>query len=127
MHLKKNGEKNKCDTDAVEVLSVRKTEGGQNEYYVHYTEFNRRLDEWVTLDHLSAPRAETRKGRHRGEEARTTRNSKRKGPAKGTEEDAPPGGHLSVLEREHEEITKVKNIHTIELGVFEIDTWYFSP
>ena len=34
---------------------------------------------------------------------------------------------LSALEKEHEETTKVKNIETIELGKFEIDTWYFSP
>jgi hypothetical protein len=29
--------------------------------------------------------------------------------------------------REHEEFTKVKNIAKIELGKYEIDTWYFSP
>jgi len=34
---------------------------------------------------------------------------------------------LAALEKEHEEITKVKNINTIELGRYEIDTWYFSP
>lgn len=54
---------------------------------------------------------------------------------------------LSVLEKEHQEITKVlnffsfpflpifsfslfiqvKNINVIELGRYEIDTWYFSP
>jgi len=31
------------------------------------------------------------------------------------------------LEKEHEEITKVKNVNTIEFGRYEIDTWYFSP
>jgi len=34
---------------------------------------------------------------------------------------------LAALEKEHEEITKVKNINVIELGRYEIDTWYFSP
>ena len=34
---------------------------------------------------------------------------------------------LSALEKEHQEITKVKNINLIELGRYEIDTWYFSP
>lgn len=34
---------------------------------------------------------------------------------------------MSAAEREHEEITKVKNINVIELGRYEIDTWYFSP
>jgi histone acetyltransferase MYST1 len=31
------------------------------------------------------------------------------------------------LHKEHEEITKVKNINTIELGKYEIDTWYYAP
>lgn len=30
-------------------------------------------------------------------------------------------------EKEHEEITKVKNIQFIEFGKYEIETWYFSP
>ena len=34
---------------------------------------------------------------------------------------------MSALEKEHEEITKVKNINVVELGRYEIDTWYFSP
>ena len=29
--------------------------------------------------------------------------------------------------REHEEVTKVKNVNTLELGRHLIDTWYFSP
>ena len=29
--------------------------------------------------------------------------------------------------REHEEFTKVKNIEKIELGRFEMETWYYSP
>lgn len=29
--------------------------------------------------------------------------------------------------REHEEFTKVKNIDFIQLGMHEMDTWYFSP
>jgi len=33
----------------------------------------------------------------------------------------------AALEKEHEEITKVKNIPRIELGRWEIDAWYFSP
>ena len=31
------------------------------------------------------------------------------------------------LEREHEEKTKVKNVHSIQFGKFEIDAWYWSP
>ena len=29
--------------------------------------------------------------------------------------------------REHEEVTKVKNVNKLELGRHMIDTWYFSP
>ena len=29
--------------------------------------------------------------------------------------------------KEHEEFTKVKNVELIELGRFEMETWYFSP
>ncbi|EOD29800.1 putative histone acetyltransferase [Emiliania huxleyi CCMP1516] len=35
--------------------------------------------------------------------------------------------HDEALEKEHEESTKVKNIQTVEIGRFEVDTWYFSP
>jgi len=34
---------------------------------------------------------------------------------------------LAALEREHEEVTKVKNISKIVLGRHEIEAWYFSP
>lgn len=33
----------------------------------------------------------------------------------------------AALEKEHEAITKVKYIDKIQIGKFEIDTWYFSP
>lgn len=29
--------------------------------------------------------------------------------------------------REHEEVTKVKNIQSIQIGRYVIDSWYFSP
>ncbi|KAK9499460.1 hypothetical protein O3M35_002492 [Rhynocoris fuscipes] len=31
------------------------------------------------------------------------------------------------VEKEHEELTKVKYIESIQLGMYEIDTWYHSP
>jgi RNA binding activity-knot of a chromodomain len=35
-----------------EVLSVKKNADGVYQYYVHWTEFNRRLDEWVGVDRM---------------------------------------------------------------------------
>jgi hypothetical protein len=37
-------------------------------------------------------------------------------------------GNFDMAEiREHEEFTKVKNIERIELGRYDMETWYFSP
>lgn len=33
----------------------------------------------------------------------------------------------AAVEQEHEEITKVKNVQFIEMGRYEIETWYYSP
>jgi hypothetical protein len=33
----------------------------------------------------------------------------------------------AALEKEHEAITKIKYIDRIQIGRYEIDTWYFSP
>jgi len=33
----------------------------------------------------------------------------------------------AALEKEHEAITKIKFINKVQLGKYEIDTWYFSP
>jgi len=120
-----------------EVIERKINEHGEFEYYVHYSEFNRRLDEWVTEDKfdLSNVEATAKKDKQKEEETtpgvperKQTRNWKRKfdemnGVNKGAEEDAT----LAQLEKEHEEVTKVKNIQCIELGKHEIDTWYFSP
>eukprot|EP00697_Spironema_sp_BW2_P017521 gnl/Spiro4/9220_TR4855_c0_g1_i1.p1 gnl/Spiro4/9220_TR4855_c0_g1~~gnl/Spiro4/9220_TR4855_c0_g1_i1.p1 ORF type:complete len:405 (+),score=53.16 gnl/Spiro4/9220_TR4855_c0_g1_i1:76-1290(+) len=100
------------------------------EYYVHYIDYNRRLDEWVTPDRFDTTRVEIASARSSKEPADTsdrkvTRNMKRKlndiHDQNGTQDTDP------ALEKEHEEITKVKNINTIELGRYEVDTWYFSP
>lgn len=38
-----------------------------------------------------------------------------------------PASQDQDLERDFHEKTKVKNVHVIEMGRFEMDTWYFSP
>ncbi|EGG24338.1 HAM group protein [Cavenderia fasciculata] len=109
-----------------EIIERKESESlpGTYDYYVHYHEFNRRLDEWVhesrfdfnriENDPKSAPAAEV-------QPADSGHRLKRK--LNENNEDT----KLSALEKEHEEITKVKNINVVELGRYEIDTWYFSP
>ncbi len=57
-------------------------------------------------------------------ERRLTRREKRKYEDDKSEELDPT---MAALEKEHEEITKVKNIQCIEFGRYEVDTWYYSP
>ncbi|KAH3767691.1 HAM group protein [Pelomyxa schiedti] len=116
----------KSEYRPVEVLEVREREG-HKEFYVHFLEFNRRLDEWVTEARLALPtRTEPRRRPTDVESRKPARPSKRRIEdigQKGADEDS----RVSALEKEHEEVTKVKNVKTIEIGRYEIDTWYFSP
>ncbi|CAI9754340.1 unnamed protein product [Fraxinus pennsylvanica] len=114
----------------VKVIERRKLPGGGGndyEYYVHYNEFNRRLDEWVKLEQLDLDSVETvvdEKVEDKVTSLKMTRHQKRKIDETHVE------GHEELDAaslREHEEFTKVKNIATIELGRYEIETWYFSP
>eukprot|EP01133_Synstelium_polycarpum_P001411 gene1411-1631_t len=123
-----------------EIIERKESESipGTYDYYVHYHEQNRRLDEWVHESKFdfsrienepkapAAPLAEIQSSD--GQRRKVTRHLKRTYDEmnhiqKGMEDDT----KLSALEKEHEEITKVKNINVIELGRYEIDTWYFSP
>ena len=81
------------------------------EYYVHYEQFNRRLDTWVTVADMDAKSAEQDDPKKRGAE----------------EHDEEHAEFDPNALREHEEVTKVRNILKVELGRHEMDTWYFSP
>ncbi|CAN1288338.1 Histone acetyltransferase of the MYST family 1 [Linum perenne] len=114
----------------VKVIERRKvsfSDPNDYEYYVHYTEFNRRLDEWVKLEQLDLDSVEAvvdEKVEDKVTSLKMTRHQKRKIDETHVE------GHEELDAaslREHEEFTKVKNIATIELGRYEIETWYFSP
>ncbi|GIX91480.1 histone acetyltransferase KAT5 [Caerostris extrusa] len=44
--------RNLDETLLAEILSIKETTDGDNLYYVHYIDFNKRLDEWVGKDRL---------------------------------------------------------------------------
>lgn len=89
------------------------------------------MDEWTTEDHFNPHSVKLVEGKaktpgdvsHKEGESKASRsrNQKRKYDDMTTEKDG------MLTDKDHEEITKVKNIQTIELGKYEIDTWYFSP
>eukprot|EP00531_Pseudo-nitzschia_arenysensis_P001489 CAMPEP_0116148286 /NCGR_PEP_ID=MMETSP0329-20121206/18270_1 /TAXON_ID=697910 /ORGANISM="Pseudo-nitzschia arenysensis, Strain B593" /LENGTH=562 /DNA_ID=CAMNT_0003644397 /DNA_START=157 /DNA_END=1845 /DNA_ORIENTATION=- len=129
------------------------------EYYIHYLNHDRRLDEWITSDRFVWETLERGNGsshdhhghsaeKHGNEKAGRRRKSATGATAMPTAEagadtttatnTAPhktTGGNwrptaadgLHELEREHHEITKVKNIEKIFMGGAEVDCWYYSP
>ena len=95
------------------------------EYYVHYIDFDRRLDAWISFKELVD--INTPEGRQATEKRKTAKLevpdplTKRRAHLHGVNET------YAALEREHEELTKVKNLDTIQLGPYRIETWYYSP
>ncbi len=99
-------------------LELDKLQNTDLEFYVHYPTFDRRLDEWVTSDRIESKTdgSEDIKRKRKMDDANLESNKKDDKEVV-----------LLALEKEHEEITKVKNIQCIVLGRYEIETWYFSP
>ena len=103
------------------------------EYYVHYVDYNRRLDEWITFDRF-VPGSGDAEGSGAADGA--ARGNKRKygdissssadGGASGGER-SPGGSGGDHGDDEELPITRVKNVQKIEIGRYEVDTWYFSP
>ncbi|OAE18429.1 hypothetical protein AXG93_3426s1220 [Marchantia polymorpha subsp. ruderalis] len=95
----------------VKVIERRKLTSGPDDYqyYVHYTEFNRRLDEWVRLDQLELDSVETdadEKVEEKAGNLKMTRHQKRKIDETHVEEGHEDFDAASL--REHEEFTKRK-------------------
>ena len=97
------------------------------EYYVHYENHDRRLDEWTTFDKFLL---------HTHQSQQDVSATDQKPKRRRTSQFRMTGGNwhasggdptMAELEKEHEEITKVKNISRIIMGGWEVEAWYFSP
>ena len=106
------------------------------EYYVHYLKFNRRMDEWVNAGAMDLSTVDTTDvkgangGGGAGGAAGAAGAAARKRAAGAGGDDHADEDHAEFdahALREHEEFTKVKNVERIELGRYEMETWYFSP
>jgi histone acetyltransferase MYST1 len=101
------------------------------EYYVHYENHDRRLDEWISFGKFLLETYEKKPK----EPAKPTKRRRTLQPTEPIAEFRMTGGNwhasgdptLAELEKEHEEITKVKNINKIIMGGWEVEAWYFSP
>jgi len=118
------------------------------DFYVHYCEFNKRLDEWVPADRLVLTR--DMEWPKPPEPASTNKNTKRK-VVQGVRAvdpqahgEAPPSDDVKdeIFSKEKEveklrtsgsmtqcssEISRVKNLNLIQMGKHQIEAWYFSP
>lgn len=107
-----------------EIIEIRFNEELQkHEYYVHYLEFNRRLDEWVSADRFLSYVDKNTQAIEKvspNPKSGRTRQQKRKDISNDADNDKDDHS-------QHDEISKVKNINTIEFGKYMIETWYYSP
>lgn len=108
------------------------------EYYIHFPHFDRRLDEWVTIDRIDLDTIvlndafDNQKHKNKHHQHHYQQQPKRSKSESEVNDPTQPKKEeketmLVTLEKEHEEMTKVKNIQSIVLGKYEIETWYFSP
>eukprot|EP00750_Incisomonas_marina_P014403 INCI17654.2.p1 GENE.INCI17654.2~~INCI17654.2.p1 ORF type:complete len:678 (+),score=126.78 INCI17654.2:288-2036(+) len=114
-------------------------------YYVHYNDFNRRMDEWVPFSNFRLPDGSlpplnddgspmpvesTRLGASGVDGLPDNKRVriKKKDDTVGEfiEELMTPAMDAEAL-KEHDQLTKVKNVGELEIGRYRIDTWYFSP
>ena len=108
------------------IPSFASLSASQIEYYVHYLNHDRRLDEWITISKFDLSTLDTsNRNRDKSSDNKRTRGRRPSSPNASTTPHE--NQSLAALEHEHEEITKVKNISKIILGKHEVEAWYFSP
>ncbi|CAG8518146.1 9393_t:CDS:1 [Paraglomus occultum] len=130
-----------------EVLSIRtNVKTGSEEYYVHFINFNKRLDEWIDPGRIdltrmsdnSSPRRKARlvlKGSSQEYDSPSpfsspmTVNSIQSTPTPtfSKEKEIEKLRTSGSMTKCHFEIARVKNLERIHIGKHDVDTWYFSP
>eukprot|EP00924_Labyrinthula_sp_SR-Ha-C_P009174 snap_masked-scaffold_2-processed-gene-15.7-mRNA-1 protein AED:0.03 eAED:0.04 QI:0/0/0/1/1/1/4/0/439 len=118
----------------VEILAISKRESG-DKYYIHYIDFNRRMDKWVSLNELKKvhpenPKAKLKTG-HLQPFSIFKNTEKKNGVVEFVEEEYGEETKIDLTSIvEHEEVifvTKIKNVNRVELGRYIMECWYFSP
>ena len=106
------------------------------EYYMHFPSFDRRMDEWTPYDRIGELVPESNETNAAEDHSLDVANSKKKRRGdvgdtfpltSGDKKDDEKGAKIAKLEKENEDMTKVKNIEAICIGKYEVDAWYYSP
>lgn len=134
-----------------EILSIH-IKKGRKVFYVHYVDFNKRLDEWIELDRIDFdkevifPKEEDKKEKEKKQQPTV---NKKKVAAPVQNDDMMDLDNLNVqglateeISREDEieklrtggsmtqasgEVARVRNLSKVIMGSHEIEPWYFSP
>ena len=120
-----------------EIIEIKDDGGPVKQFYVHYCNYDKRLDEWIGEERFLneeevkefMSNESTNDDSINNNTANTlTRTMRRKFEESQSGSRRPFDDPIvEQLEQEHEAATKVKNIEKIEIGQYEIDSWYFSP
>ncbi|KXN86154.1 putative MYST-like histone acetyltransferase 1 [Leucoagaricus sp. SymC.cos] len=111
----------------LEYATILERQNGQ--VYVHYTDQDKRLDEWVDevdctpVDNVPEEGDSNSRKRKR----RSPFSSRPSSYSEDFQEDDPPvtGEDLDI--KQHKQITAQRNFETVHFGNYQIKTWYFSP
>lgn len=135
-------------------ISVTQLRHSECEYYIHFPSLDRRMDEWVAFDRIGEQSTDSGEsgahGHSHGNEQTDSFGKKKRridskealstlaaassssisaagASAADKKGDAEKNAQIAQLEKENEDMTKVKNIERITIGKYEVDAWYYSP
>eukprot|EP00607_Mallomonas_marina_P001462 CAMPEP_0182426026 /NCGR_PEP_ID=MMETSP1167-20130531/12508_1 /TAXON_ID=2988 /ORGANISM="Mallomonas Sp, Strain CCMP3275" /LENGTH=473 /DNA_ID=CAMNT_0024607177 /DNA_START=29 /DNA_END=1450 /DNA_ORIENTATION=+ len=130
------------------IIERSKDSSDEWQYYVHYNEFNRRMDEWIGISRIlslpseaNALQLDVTKADEDAEDAEWESNELKRLKSESSSSVSLSQGPTTILElehdehegmddaalKEHEEVTKVKNIRNTQFGKHIMECWYFSP
>ncbi|KAJ3437551.1 histone acetyltransferase [Anaeramoeba flamelloides] len=114
-----------------EILEIRTNDKNQLEYYVHFTEFNKRLDGWVLGSRLKTDQIKSNKNIHTITPKRLTRTRTMEGRKSNQKGRVVSISQFEKDQQEKEnklrELMKVRNIDTVWFGKCVLEPWYYSP
>ncbi|KAI6239253.1 Histone acetyltransferase [Aphelenchoides fujianensis] len=132
-----DGSAHEVPAKIVDIRTIESAANGGEEvqqFYVHYAEKDRRLDEWIDRSRIAeslpaallTPTIPLHAFDHQQPLTRSQRRMQEEFSHKQKsyeEMDAT----TAKLEKMHEERTKVKNVQKAVVGKWEMDVWYYSP
>ncbi|EDW39830.1 GL14311 [Drosophila persimilis] len=98
-----------------EILSTKKV-GNKRLYYVHFLNFNKRLDDWFDEKDLDLSSVQFPRNRQRYAMERSTGSRKNL-----------PNAPSKQSQLKKKPVHEIKNVQWIELGKHRMKPWYFSP